>query len=73
RLQGDSSSKIVRGLLAIIFEALEGKTPATILAFDLDRHLRSIGLARYLSDSRANGVKAVVNNIFEFCQAHSKN
>ncbi|WP_289030279.1 aminotransferase class V-fold PLP-dependent enzyme [uncultured Paraglaciecola sp.] len=72
-IQGDSPSKIVRGLLAIIFEALEGKKPATVLAFDLDGHLRSIGLARYLSDSRANGIKAVVNNIFDFCKADSKN
>ncbi|MEO9945294.1 SufS family cysteine desulfurase [Paraglaciecola sp.] len=71
KVQGDSPSKIVRGLLAIIFEALEGKTPAAVLTFDLDGHLRSIGLARYLSDSRANGIKAVVNNIFDFCKVHS--
>lgn len=65
-IQGDSPSKIVRGLLAIIFEALKGKTPVNVLAFDLDTYLTSIGLARYLSDSRANGVKAVVDKILDF-------
>jgi cysteine desulfurase/selenocysteine lyase len=72
-IEGDSASKIVRGLLAVIFEALSGKTPNQVLTFDLADYLETLHLGKHLSQSRGNGLSAVVDKIFEFCQLHSSN
>jgi cysteine desulfurase/selenocysteine lyase len=70
-LQGDSPSKIVRGLLAIIFEVLAGKTAEQVLAFNIELYLAELGLATHLSQSRGNGLLAVVQKIQQFCELHS--
>ncbi|WP_339720352.1 SufS family cysteine desulfurase [uncultured Paraglaciecola sp.] len=67
-LQGDSPSKIVRGLLAVIFEALSGKTSHQVLVFNLAEYLESLHLGRHLSQSRGNGLSAVVDKIMAYCQ-----
>lgn len=67
-LEGDSPSKIVRGLLAIVFEALHGKTAAQILIFNLVDYLETLQLGKHLSQSRGNGLSAVVDKIIEYCQ-----
>lgn len=68
-LRGDSSSKIVRGLLAVIFEVLNGQSPHTILHFNLANYLQNIGLSRHLSPSRGNGLLALVKKIQQFCES----
>ncbi|WP_293749227.1 SufS family cysteine desulfurase [uncultured Paraglaciecola sp.] len=70
-IAGDSASKIVRGLLAVIFEALSGKTPDQVLTFNLADYLDTLHLGKHLSQSRGNGLSAVVDKIFEFCRLHS--
>ncbi|WP_299071728.1 SufS family cysteine desulfurase [uncultured Paraglaciecola sp.] len=70
-LEGDSPSKIVRGLLAVVFEALSGKTAKQVLAFNLADYLAELHLAKHLSQSRGNGLSAVVGKINEYCQSHS--
>jgi cysteine desulfurase/selenocysteine lyase len=67
-LQGDSPSKIVRGLLAIIFEVLEGKTPQQVILFNINEYLAELGLSHHLSQSRGNGLMAVVEKICMFCE-----
>ncbi|MGJ8680830.1 aminotransferase class V-fold PLP-dependent enzyme [Paraglaciecola sp.] len=67
-LMGDSPSKIVRGLLAVIFEVLNNQSPQTILSFDLTKYLADLGLSRHLSESRGNGLKAVLEKIKTFCE-----
>jgi cysteine desulfurase/selenocysteine lyase len=67
-IEGDSPSKIVRGLLAVIFEALSGKTAKQVLAFNLTAYLETLDLGKHLSQSRGNGLSAVVNKITEYCQ-----
>jgi cysteine desulfurase/selenocysteine lyase len=66
-LSADSQSKIVRGLLAIIFEPLQGKKAAQVADFDMQDYLQTLGLAKHLSQSRGNGLQAVLNRIVEFC------
>lgn len=66
-IQGDSPSKIIRGLMAIIFEVLNYQTKQYILAFDLRDYLQQLGLANHLSESRGNGMVAMVNKIQQFC------
>jgi cysteine desulfurase/selenocysteine lyase len=72
-LQGDSPSKIVRGLLAVVFEALSGKSINQVLAFNLADYLESLYLGKHLSQSRGNGLTAVVDKIIEFCQSQAHN
>jgi cysteine desulfurase/selenocysteine lyase len=73
-LQGDSPSKIVRGLLAIIFEVLQGQNVQSIAVFDMAAYLQQLGLSRHLSPSRGNGLLAVVQFIQRQCKlAGAKN
>tara|TARA_R110002167_G_scaffold73942_5_gene207216 strand:+ start:1865 stop:3535 length:1671 start_codon:yes stop_codon:yes gene_type:complete len=67
-LQGDSPSKIVRGLLAIIFEVLQGQKVESIAVFDMAAYLQQLGLSRHLSSSRGNGLLAVVQFIKLQCE-----
>jgi cysteine desulfurase/selenocysteine lyase len=70
-LEGDSPSKIVRGLLVVVFEALSGKTANQVLAFNLADYLETLRLGKHLSQSRGNGLSAVVDKITEYCQLQS--
>lgn len=72
-LSGDSPSKIVRGLLAVLFEILATKTPQQVLNFDLAAYLEQLSLGRHLSQSRGNGLTAVVNKITQSCADYCKN
>ena len=72
-LVGDSPSKIVRGLLAVVFEALSGKTASQVLVFNLADYLETLHLGKHLSQSRGNGLSAVVDKIIECCQFQSPN
>jgi cysteine desulfurase/selenocysteine lyase len=71
-LTGDSPSKIVRGLLAVVFEALSGKTANQVLIFNLAEYLQTLHLGKHLSQSRGNGLSAVVDKIIEYCQRQSQ-
>lgn len=62
-LYADSPSKIVRGLLAILFEPLEQLDPKEIHSFDLHAYMVKLGLAKHLSESRGNGINAVLQEI----------
>ncbi len=63
QLQAFSASKIVRGLLALVCEALAGKTSEQVKAFDLPAYLAEINLERHLSQSRNNGLHQVMQAI----------
>jgi cysteine desulfuration protein SufE len=63
--QVDSDAHIVRGLLAIILTAFNGKTAQAILEFDVDAYFESIDLIRHLSPTRGNGLRAMVSRIKE--------
>ena len=65
-LFADSPSKIVRGLLAILFEEMETKTIPQLNEFDVEAYLKELGLAKHLSQSRGNGLQAVVDKIQTF-------
>ncbi|OBS93361.1 cysteine desulfurase, sulfur acceptor subunit CsdE [Vibrio tasmaniensis] len=61
----DSDARIVRGLIALVMAAYDGKTSEQIQAFDIDRYFEQIGLITHLSPSRGNGLKAIVAQIQE--------
>ncbi|MFM2667586.1 cysteine desulfurase sulfur acceptor subunit CsdE [Vibrio mediterranei] len=63
QIQADSDARIVRGLIAIVLAAFNGKTSEQILAFDLDEYFAQLNLINHLSPSRGNGLKAIIDVI----------
>ena len=58
-----SPSKIVRGLLAIILEKANSLEADAQGSFDYIEYLHQIGLQRFLSESRQNGTRAVIERL----------
>ncbi|EPL8006170.1 TPA: cysteine desulfurase sulfur acceptor subunit CsdE [Klebsiella aerogenes] len=56
---GDSEGRIVRGLLAVLLAACEGKSAAEILAKDPLALFDELGLRGQLSASRSQGLQAL--------------
>ena len=59
----DSDARIVRGLLAVVLAALNHHSREAIAAFDMEAYFERLQLARHLSPSRGNGLRAMVNAI----------
>lgn len=59
----DSDARIVRGLIALVLAAFDGKTTQEIASFDTDSYFEQLGLIAHLSPSRGNGLKAIVEQI----------
>lgn len=62
---GDSEGRIVRGLLAILLTAVEGKTPATLVNDDPLALFDELGLRAQLSASRSQGLAALAAAVQE--------
>ncbi|EKN3726225.1 TPA: cysteine desulfurase sulfur acceptor subunit CsdE [Yersinia enterocolitica] len=60
---GDSEGRIVRGLLAVILTAVEGKTPQQVLTEDPLALFEQLGLRQQLSTSRASGLQALAQAV----------
>ena len=61
--QGDSDAHIVRGLVAILFAIVNGKTAEAILATDAAAAFASLGLKEHLTPQRSNGFASMVERI----------
>jgi cysteine desulfuration protein SufE len=61
--QGDSDAHIVRGLIAILFAAYQGRHPDEILATDAQAIFRELGLKEHLTPQRSNGFASMVERI----------
>ncbi|HCJ6373300.1 cysteine desulfurase sulfur acceptor subunit CsdE [Citrobacter sp. RHBSTW-00671] len=57
---GDSEGRIVRGLLAVLLTAIEGKTTAELQARSPMALFDELGLSAQLSASRSQGLNALV-------------
>ena len=64
-LQLDSDAHIVRGLIAIILAIYNRKPPAEILSIDIDGIFARLELVEHLSQTRGNGLVAMVAKIRE--------
>jgi cysteine desulfuration protein SufE len=62
QLQGDSDAAIVKGLVAIVLRVFSGATPAEIVAAPIT-FLDELGLSDNLSQTRANGLAAMLKQI----------
>jgi len=59
----DSDARIVRGLIALVMAAYNGKTSEEIAQFDIDSYFEKTGLIAHLSPSRGNGLRSIVEQI----------
>ena len=60
---GDSDALIVKGLIAIVFALLSGRSAREILATDAQAVLDSLGLKEHLTPQRSNGLASMVARI----------
>lgn len=65
----DSDAFIVKGLLAVVLAAYNGKTPEAILAFDIEAYFARLNLLKHLSVTRGNGLRAMVKRIRDTAEA----
>ncbi|MEG3110704.1 cysteine desulfurase sulfur acceptor subunit CsdE [Pantoea sp. T14] len=65
---GDSEGRIVRGLLAVLLTAVEGKTPQMLVDEDPLQLFEDLGLRAQLSASRSSGLQALADAVKH--QAH---
>lgn len=64
----DSDAIIVKGILALLIRAMEGRTPQQIVDLDL-YFIDAIGLQENLSPTRGNGVVATIKQMRLFAIA----
>lgn len=62
---GDSEGRIVRGLLAVLLTAVEGKTAAELRAHSPMALFDELGLRAQLSASRSQGLNALTDAIMD--------
>ena len=60
--QADSDSLIVKGMVAILTQVLNGRPASEVLQFDLTL-FETLGLWRHLSSQRTNGLTAIVTHL----------
>ncbi|MBH0061661.1 SufE family protein [Pseudoalteromonas sp. NZS71] len=65
---GDSDTRIVKGLLAIILALYNGLTPEQVVNKNAYEEFEKLGLISHLSASRGNGIKAMVDEIQTMAQ-----
>ena len=59
----DSEARIVRGLLAVVLAALNHQTQQAMAEVDIEAYFDRLQLAKHLSPSRGNGLRAMVQAI----------
>ena len=59
----DSDAFIVKGLLAVVLAAYNGKRADEIRDFDIEGYFSSLNLLKHLSVTRGNGLRAMVERI----------
>lgn len=69
RLKLDSDAHIVRGLIAIVLAAYDGRSPCHIVDFDIEGLFDELDLLQHLSATRGNGLRAMVARIREAAAA----
>ncbi|WOX05352.1 aminotransferase class V-fold PLP-dependent enzyme [Microbulbifer pacificus] len=66
----DSDSRIVKGLGALLLLRLDGQKSGAVLRADLESLFAELGLEQQLSESRANGFRALLERAFLLMQQH---
>ena len=69
-VRADSDSNIVRGLIAILQAAFNGKTGREILDYDILDVFRRLDLQQHVTPQRRNGLRGMVERILALAQRH---
>ena len=64
----DSDAFIVKGLLALVMAAYNGKRPGEIRDFDIEGYFDELDLMRHLSPTRGSGLQAMVARIRDIAE-----
>ncbi len=67
--QADADARILRALLGLLLNEVNGKTPAEVLALDLRERIAQLDLQRHLSPSRGNGLNAMIDALLDFARS----
>ena len=67
-IYGDSDGRIVKGLLAVILTTVENKTAQEIANIDILAIFEQLGLANQISQSRTDGVNAIIARLKSLTQ-----
>ena len=67
-IYGDSDGRIVKGLLAVILTTVENKTAQEIANIDILAIFEQLGLANQISQSRTDGVNAIIARLSSLTQ-----
>ena len=71
RFQADSDAIISKGIVAILLNILNDRSPNEILSADMS-FIDEIGLKEHLSPNRANGLSSMLKQIKFYALAYSK-
>ncbi len=69
----DSDAHIVRGLIAVVLAAYDGRSPDEILDFDIQALFAELDLINHLSPTRGNGLNAMVGRIRRVASGYAEN
>ena len=69
RFQADSDSQIVKGLIAIVFEVFNNRSPEEVVTTDIESVFQQLELEQHISSGRRNGLSSMVRRVRELAQA----
>lgn len=64
----ESDAIIVKGLAAVVLATFNAKTPAQIVALDIDAIFEKMDLMRHISPTRGNGLRAMIELVKRHAQ-----
>ncbi len=67
----DSDAFMSKGIVAMLWQIFNNRTPAEILNTKLD-FIDKIGLSEHLSMNRANGLKGMIDKFYQYAKTHQK-
>lgn len=70
QIQADSDAMIVKGLVALMLRLFDGLTAQEVLSANPE-FINELGLAQHLSQSRANGLVAMIKQIKNFALVYA--
>lgn len=70
--RGDSDAHLVKGLIALLMELYNDRTPQEVLAIDGPKAIHRLGLDEFLSAQRRNGLVSMLTRIRQIAEAEAQ-
>ncbi|MFT4716709.1 MAG: cysteine desulfuration protein SufE [Paracoccaceae bacterium] len=70
--RGDSDAMIVRGLIAVLVALFDGLSLGEVAKVDAGAEMARLGLDQHLSAQRSNGLRAMLERIYQVAQSAEK-